>query len=174
MGLHTYSHHMENHLPDWRAAALGGIAGGTVYLIIQMITAAVSGVSIWLPLRLIAAIVLGQEILLSPPTFDLGIVVLALLLHFSLATLMGLIFGLLVASNLFDASWVTASVSGVLFSSVIYFFNFYGLTEFFPWFLAERDWPTFLAHALFGMVMADVYLKLERKGRPPRPPNQAS
>jgi hypothetical protein len=45
----------------------------------------------------------------------------------------------------------------------VYLVNFYGMTAFFPWFAEARGWVSFICHIVFGLVAADMYLRLERK-----------
>lgn len=86
MELHLESHRFTQRLPDWRAAALAGLAAGVVFLVLDGLVAwAMTGSSPWAPTHMIAAIVMGRDALSSPATFSAGIAVVALLVHFALA-----------------------------------------------------------------------------------------
>jgi hypothetical protein len=161
MDLHMQSHHLTHRLPDWRAAALSGVAGGVVFLVLDMLASMITGSSAAQPLRMIAAIVMGSDALGA--AFSVNIVLAAVVVHFALAVVMGLILGLIMAPYHFDSSWGMASVVGAVFGLAVYFINFYGMTQFFSWFADARGWITAFAHIVFGIVMADAYLKLERK-----------
>ncbi|BAK76663.1 hypothetical protein NH8B_1847 [Pseudogulbenkiania sp. NH8B] len=163
MDLHMHSHQLTHRLPDWRAASLAGVLAGVVFLLLDMLAMVMAGGSPWAPTHMIAAIVMGNSALGSPAMFNIGIVVVALIVHFALAIGMGLILGLIMAPFHFDSSWGMASAVGVVFGFVIYVVNFYGMTQFFPWFAEARSWTTLIAHLVFGIVAADAYLKLERK-----------
>lgn len=163
MDLHMQSHQLTNRLPDWRAAALAGVLAGVVFLLLDMLAAVMMGGSAWAPTHMIAAIVMGNSALGSPAMFSIGIVVVALIVHFALAIGMGLVLGLIMAPFHFDSSWGMASVVGAVFGLVVYVVDFYGMTRFFPWFAEARGWTTLIAHVIFGIVAADAYLKLERR-----------
>lgn len=163
MDLHMHSHQLTHRLPDWRAAAMAGVAAGVVFLLLDMLAMVLMGDSPWAPTHMIAAIVMGDGAMAAPATFDIGIVVVALIVHFALAIAMGLILGLIIAPFHFDSSWGMASVVGAVFGLAVYVVNFYGMTQFFPWFAEARGWTTLFAHLVFGIVAADTYLKLERK-----------
>jgi hypothetical protein len=163
MDLHMQSHQWAHRLPDWRAGAMAGVAGGLVFLVLDLLASAMSGAGLWAPTHMIAAIVMGQGALASPASFSIGIVVMALVVHFVLAIAMGMVLSLIVAQFRFDSSWRMASVVGAVFGLGIYLFNFYGMTSFFGWFAEARGWVTLIAHLVFGIVMADAYLKLEAK-----------
>lgn len=163
MDLHMHSHQLTHRLPDWRAAAIAGVLAGVVFLLLDMLAAVMMGGSAWAPTHMIAAIVMGSSALGSSEMFDIGIVVVALIVHFALAIGMGLILGLIMAPFHFDSSWGMASVVGAVYGLVVYFVDFYGMTQFFPWFAEARGWTTLLAHVIFGIVAADAYLKLERR-----------
>jgi hypothetical protein len=163
MELHLQSHHFTNRLPDWRAAALAGVAAGVVFLLLEMLMALAMSGSAWGPPRMIGAIVLGRGVLPPPATFSLGILLTALGVHLVLSIILGLIAGLIIAPFRFDSSLGTASVVGAVFGLVVYVINFYGMTQFFPWFAEARNWMSVFAHLVFGVVVADAYLKLERK-----------
>jgi ABC-type sulfate transport system permease subunit len=163
MELHMESHRFTQRLPDWRAAALAGLAAGVVFLVLDILAAWAMTGSPWAPTHMIAAIVMGRDALSSPATFSAGIAVVALLVHFALAVVFGLILGLIVAPFNFDSSMAMTSVVGLVFGLAVYLVDFYGLAQFFTWFADARGWPTFILHLLFGLVAADTYLKLERK-----------
>jgi cytochrome c biogenesis protein CcdA len=56
-----------------------------------------------------------------------------------------------------------AALAGAVFGVVVYVINFYGMTQFFPWFAEARNWVSVLVHIVFGIVAAGVYMKLERR-----------
>ena len=56
-----------------------------------------------------------------------------------------------------------ASVVGIAFGLAVYLINFYGLTSLFPWFAEARNWAAALAHMVFGVVAADLYMRWERR-----------
>jgi hypothetical protein len=114
--------------------------------------------------RLTAAILMGHSALPPPASFNLGIVVVATLIHFSLSIVY-------VASLAFMDAWlkgVPIIWVGVSFGVVLYVVNLYGFTEIFPWFAQTRGWITLIAHGVFGVVAISVYRCLNiTDGRPP-------
>jgi uncharacterized membrane protein YagU involved in acid resistance len=143
--------------PDWKAATWAGIIAGAIFLIFEMVlVAAVSG-SPWGPPRMMAAIILGKGVLPPPATFDFGIVVAAMLVHFVLSVVLALGFAA-VATRL---TMGNAIIAGAVFGLAVYVINFYGFTAVFPWFAMARNWISILGHALFGVVLAWAYKHLE-------------
>ena len=163
MELHMHSHHFARRTPDWRAAAIGGCVAGAVFLVLELLPMWVAGQSPWGPLRMIAAIPLGRGVLSQPATFDAGIVLVALIVHFVLSVIFALILAVIIAPFNFDSSLGMASLAGAVFGVAVYLINFYGMSQVFPWFADARGWVSFLSHIVFGLVAADMYVQLERK-----------
>ena len=94
-GLAMDSTHAERgmeQLVDWRAAVIAGLIAGAVFLPIQMVGHALAtGGTVWIVPRYIAAIMLGTGALPPPPTFDAGIFLVALLIHFVLSVIFAMI-----------------------------------------------------------------------------------
>lgn len=147
--------------PDWTAAAVSGFAAGAVLMVLDLLWSAAMGVSPWVTSHKIAAIVMGPEALQSA-AFDFWIVATALVIHY----LLGIVFGMLMATFIapfhLDSGVGMALLVGTLFGLALYLVNFYGMVRFFPWFTDMRGGATFMAHLIFGMVTAYMYLKLER------------
>lgn len=162
MELHLHSHHFGRRMPEWPAAVIGGCVAGAVFLIIELFAMRVVGRSLWAPLRMTAAIVMGRDALHAAP-FAPGVVV-ALVTHFALSILFAVILAAIMAPFSLDASVGLAALVGVVFGVLLYVINLHGMTYLFPWFADARGWPTFLNHVLFGLVAADIYLALEGEG----------
>jgi hypothetical protein len=163
MERHLHSHHFGRRMPEWPAAVIGGCVAGAVFLIIELLAMRVVGRSLWAPLRMIAAIVMGRDALHAAP-FAPGVVVVALVTHFVLSILFAVILAAIMAPFSLDASVGLASLVGVVFGVLLYVINLHGMTYLFPWFADARGWATFLNHVLFGLVAADMYLALEGEG----------
>ncbi|WP_354686829.1 hypothetical protein [Cupriavidus necator] len=166
MELHMQSHRYTHRWPVWRAAALAGVVAGVVFLVFELLATVMMGRNAWEPLYMIAAIMLGPDILTQAMTFDFGVLIAAVVVHFVLAIIYGLILATIMAPFHFDSSIGMASLVGAVFGLALYWVNFYGMTAFFPWFAEARGWVSAIAHIVFGLVAADSYLKLE--GRLPR------
>ncbi len=150
---------------DWRAAIGAGIVAGAVFLILEMMMVPVFlGGSAWGPPRMIAAIVLGQSVLPPPATFDLGILMAAMVVHFALSIL----FAVILAAVVTRVGYAAALAVGVGFGLLLYVVNFYGMTAIFPWFANARNWVGIVAHALFGLIAAWWYEVRARRPDPVR------
>ena len=144
---------------DWRAAMWSGVVAGAVFLVLELIMVPVFlGNPMWAPPRMIAAIALGQGVLPPPGTFDLGIVLVAVLVHFALSIIYGLILAAII--NRFGTGM--ALVVGGAFGLALYLVNFYVLTAIFPWFANARNWVSVFAHIVFGLVAAWSYVRFRK------------
>lgn len=164
MELHIQSHHWERRMPDWRAAAVAGLVGGALVIVLEFFwSTMVLDESPWQPTHKIAAMVMGSSALEQMSDFIFGIVTTALVLHYVLGAIMGMMLGALIAPFRFDSSVGMEAVIGVSFGIVAYVWNFYVMTAVFPWFVSERGSGPLLANLLFGVVTAIVYGMLERR-----------
>ncbi len=151
--------------PDWFAAAAAGLAGGAVLMVLELLWSAtrmdVAGP--WRISQLVAAIVMGPGLLHgSAFTFEPGVALVALLTHYALGIVFGLVLGF-VASGLGYETDVRGIVScGALFGALLYLFNFYGMVRLLPWFTELRGGPALIAHLVFGATVALLYWKLGR------------
>ncbi|NPT56678.1 hypothetical protein GNZ13_19325 [Paraburkholderia sp. 5N] len=163
MQLHMDSHHFTHGQPDWRAAVLAGVIAGAVFLALGVILMVLTtGGSLLEPPRMVAAIMLGRGALQSPQAFSIGIVLAAFVVHFALAIILALILGLIMTSFNLDSSMGMASLAGGAFAVAVYLINFYGMTRFFPWFAEARNGASLFVHIVFGIVAANLYMRLER------------
>lgn len=142
---------------DWRAAAWAGVIAGAVFMMLEMIMVpAFLGGSAWAPPRMMAAIVLGPDVLPPPATFNLGIFVTALVVHFTLSV----VFAGVLAWIVDGWSPATAVIVGVVYGLALYMINFYGFTALFPWFAEARNWVSVFTHAVFGLTAGWAYKEL--------------
>lgn len=150
----------ERRAIHWRAAAGAGIAAGIASTLVQLLVW--SAVTDSLPealfrdSRLAAAIVLGRDVLPPPSSFDLVVMAVASLVHFSLSIAYAAILGFVVHR----LAAVAGLLAGVVFGVALYAVNLYGFTALFPWFAQVRTWDTLLAHVVFGAVAAGAYRRL--------------
>lgn len=147
---------------DVKAAVWAGIIAGLVFVIVEMVlVATVGGGSPWGPPRMMAAIAMGKEVLPPPPTFDFGIVMVGMIIHFVLSVVLGLILGWVISKWRLSISM--AVLVGLLFGLAVYLVNFYVMTGLFPWFANARNMITTFAHLVFGGVLGWVYRSMAAK-----------
>lgn len=141
---------------DWRAGLWAGIVAGVVFMMLEMMLVQFFGPgSMWAPPRMIAAVVMGQQVLPPPETFEAGILMVAMLVHFPLSIVFAFIFGWI--ASRWSLTLLAAITVGVVFGVVIYIVNFYGFTAVFPWFAEARGWIAIFSHAMYGAVLGAVY-----------------
>jgi hypothetical protein len=162
MELDLSSHRWAHRAPDWPAAAVAGFVAGAVLMVLELLwSSLVVGTSPWIASRKIAAILMGTDVLQSTG-FNLGAVALALVIHYVLGIVFGMILCALIAPFHMDSSLGLVLLTGAVFGLMLYVFNFYGMTRFLPWFVDMRGLATFVAHLVFGITAAAMYWKLKR------------
>lgn len=165
MELHLQSHYWAQRTPDWLAAAVAGFVAGAVLMVLELLwNTSVNSASPWTTSHMVAAIVMGPNVLQSAG-FSLSVVGTALLTHYLLGIAFGTILAIIMAPFHLDSSMGLALFSGAVFGLLLYLFNFYGMERGFYWFAEMRGWTTIVAHLIFGMVAAAMYLKIERRDR---------
>lgn len=161
-----YTQSYQQDKTDWRAAILAGIIAGIVFLAAEMVLVMIfMGESPWAPPRMMAAMILGRDVLPPPADFDFGIVMTAMMIHFLLSIAYGAIAGWLVHR----LNGANAFVIGGLFGLAIYLINFYLIAPAaFPWFTEAQNWISVVSHLLYGLVLGGAYASL-RKHKPAVP-----
>ena len=147
------------HVMDWKAAVLAGLIAGAVFLVVLLIAYPLAtGGTPWTIFRFIGAMILGEAVLPPPTSFDAGIVITAVIVHFTLAVLYTLVLAFIVHR------WrlLVSVIGGALFGLALYLINFFTFTYFFAWFYPARAWPFSLVHILFGAVAGGIYELLEK------------
>ncbi|HUG46151.1 MAG TPA: hypothetical protein VMK31_06545 [Sphingomicrobium sp.] len=141
---------------DWKAAVWAGLIAGIVFMTLEMLlVATIGGGSPWGPPRMIGAMLLGPEVLPPPATFDLGVFLVAMVIHFILAIILAI--PLAWAISRWRLSLAASIGAGAVFGLIIYLVNFYGFTALFPWFANARTPITLFAHLAFGVVLGWTY-----------------
>jgi len=147
------------HLMDWKAAVIAGLIAGVIFLLVLLVSYPLAtGGTPWTIFRFIGAMVLGQAVLPPPTTFDGGVVVTGVLIHFTLSILYTLVLAFIVHR------WgiLMSILGGAIFGLALYLINFFTFTMFFTWFYPARAWPFSLVHILFGAVAGGIYELLEK------------
>lgn len=126
------------------------------------VSTAVSGGNPWKAPHQIAAIVLGPETL-QGAGFDLGVIAVALLTHYVLGIVFAVVLAFVIDGFHYETSYGMLQLIGVVFGTLLYLINFYGMSYFFPWIAEMRGWATYIGHLVFGMTVALTYPALERR-----------
>lgn len=151
---------------NWKAAIAAGIIAGAVFIILEMVLVPVAGLGTpWEPIRMIAAIVLGPDVLPPPDTFSLPIFMVAMLLHFSLSIFYATIYAAIWHGFLRLGARLPTTLPTGLFGLVIYLINFYGFTALFPWFAQARNWISILTHVTWGFILPVAYEACNSRAR---------
>lgn len=149
-----------SHNSFWKSAILGGLIGGAVFMMAEMLMVMLIGESPFAPPRMIAAMLLGPDVLPPPADFDIGILMTAMMIHFPLSAVYGVVFAAIVRSMESTKALITGAVLGL----AIYLINFYGVASFmFEWFAMARNWVSLTTHVLFGLATVWAYLALARR-----------
>lgn len=166
MELHLQSHRWQARLPDWAAAAVAGFGAGGVLMLLELSWSAITNAADpWQATHMIAALVMSWDVL-QTSGYSLGVTAAALLVHYALGVAFGVMLAAIIAPFRLDSSVALALAAGAVFGLLLYVLNFYGMAGVYTWFVALRGWPTAIAHVIFGMTAAFIYLKLERPSRP--------
>ncbi|MFU8831809.1 MAG: cation:proton antiporter [Wenzhouxiangella sp.] len=143
----------------WGPAALAGLFAGTLFLGLEMTLVAVAqDISPWVPVRMIAAIGLGPDVLPPPAEFALNVALTAVVVHFTLS----LVYAWILAPLIEGVTTSKGLLVGLAFGAAVYLVNFHLFTVMFPWFADARSWTSVLSHLVFGLVLAGSYLGLRR------------
>jgi hypothetical protein len=143
-----------------RTGALLGLVAGVVFAVFEMLAAWGMGDGFWMPLRMIGAIVLGEDAL--EPSYSLaGAALTGAVLHMALSALYGAVFGALAAFALGLQSSRAALVAATsLYGLTLWLVNFYVIAPVaFEWFQDANAFVQFIAHvffygALLGLLLA--------------------
>lgn len=149
---------------EWAPAAIAGAAAGVVFGILEMTMVPLFlDQSPWAPVRMIAAIGLGPEVLPPQAALSTNVVVVALIVHFTLS----LVYGWALAPIIKAAALTQAVLLGLAFGLAVYLVNFHLFTAMFPWFSEARNWVSILVHLVFGGALAGSYVGLRERARDP-------
>lgn len=145
-------------LVDWSAAVWAGLIAGLVFLVLNVfVVPLLVGGNGWISLRYTASLVMGPGVLPPPASFDLLVLLVALLVHFILSVL----WSILLAYVIHRWGLLVGLIGGALFGLALYGINFYALTLIYPWFFAIRSWPLIASHIIFGALAGGIYESLE-------------
>lgn len=152
---------------DWTAAAVAGLAGGAVLMVLDLVWSALFNPNgPWRTSHMIAPIFIGTDVLkTSGYAFHAGVVAIALAVHYFLGIVFGLLIAALVEQFRLDDRAAHAAGMGIGVGVLLYLVNFELLAAFFPWLGQLQGAETVAAHVLFGAVAALLYWRLKRTPR---------
>lgn len=142
---------------DVRAALWAGVIAGLAFLVVEMVLVAFTGMSVLAPLQMMAAILLGPEVLPAVSEFTIGILFAALFVHFALSIIYAMVLGLIINGR----GYGVAVGVGLVFGLALYLLNFFAFTTIYPWFAEARNAISVLAHLTFGAAAAAIYVRAE-------------
>ncbi len=164
MEMQMHPHYWTRRAPDWSAAVVAGIGAGAVLMVFELLWSATLGdIGPWRLSRMVAALVMGPQALASSE-FHVGLVGLALLIHYLLGIVSGLVIGVVIAGFHYESSLGMMLLIGAVFGALIYLVNFHALTRLYPWFVELRSYGAWIGHLAFGMSAALIYWTLSRRG----------
>ena len=148
----------EQQVVDWSAAIWAGLIAGVISLFLYVVlTPRVVGGNSWVMVRLLASILLGEEVLAPPASFHGGALACAVLTHLVLSVA----YALVLAFIIHRGGLITGIRGGGAFGLALYLINFYSFSFFFPWFFAMQSWAFAVNHILFGALAGGIYEALE-------------
>lgn len=140
-----------------KPVVIAGILAGIAFLMAEMIMLSMSGQSPFGPPRMMAAMVMGPEVLPPPATFDLMIMMVAMMVHMVLSIMSAFVFGLIYTRM--GRSLPKALTLGAVFGLIMYFVAFYLGTAIWPWFEMARGLISIIGHVIFGFVLGWAFHK---------------
>ena len=162
MEMQLRSRYRARRAPDRVAAVVAGFAASALLMVLEVAWAASLGdTDAWATMRMVAAITMNPDVLQNTG-FNVGAATMALLTHYILGIVSGLLVGSAAAWFQWDRSHGLMQAIGAAFGATVYLVNFHVLTAAFPWFIELRGWSTFVGHVVFGMALTFCYWKLSQ------------
>lgn len=133
---------------DVVAALEAGVAGGALLLLVWMFLISLPRLGTpWAMPRMVAALVLGRDALMSTSVANgVLIALVGLLVHFVLSAL----YALPLAALVQRWAWSAAVLAGMAWGMFLFLFNFSSPAEIFDWFLPTRGWVNLFGHMAYG------------------------
>lgn len=155
--------HGRPHLTDWMAGIWAGLIAGAAFMMLEMaLVWMLMGESPWGPPHMMAAMLLGQDVLPKPGTwapFDMKIMMMAMVAHVPLSIVYGLIGAWLCRRSHAGSALVIGAVLGI----ALYIVNFYLIAPIaFPWFSMARNLISAVSHMMFGVILGLAYVWLRK------------
>jgi hypothetical protein len=142
---------------DFRAVFWAGIVSGLVFLVVNMLLSLLFLGTPWIFIRMVAALLLRQDVLPPPASFDPAIFIVALVIHL----LLSIFFTTVLALMIHKWGLLVGIIGGAIFGLALYAINIYTFSFFFPWFFSLRSWIILLSHVFYGATAGGMYEALE-------------
>lgn len=151
-----------------KSAVTAGLIAGIAFLAVEMVSMTLAAeTDAWLPVRLIASLLIGKDVMLSallyglitpetPAIFTIGVLVMALLLHLTMSVVLSTIIGALCRVKNIGLAISIGAGCGL----AIYLINFYGISAIYPWFEKGRGVISLFSHIVYGTTSAYVFVKM--------------
>jgi uncharacterized membrane protein YagU involved in acid resistance len=158
----------KNNGSPFRIVFVSGLVAGAVFLVLEMILAALTSPDgMMAPPRMIAGILIGNESSTHQVSNATRVILAAVFVHFILSfTYTGILFAIVQRIR----SKAMVMLSGVLLGLVLYLINFYAFTEVFFWFESARNWMSLVGHLVFGftagLLISRMYTPEEEENEP--------
>ncbi len=166
MELELSSTHFNRRKPDWSSALVAGLVAGGVAMVMDLLwTSLILGHNPWHTSYLVAALVMGPDLLQGiAQGFNLGVVAVALLTHYMLGMIFGVAIAVIITAVRSESSLPLMMTIGAFCGGTLYGFNFYVMAKVFPWVVELRGESYVVEHYIFGMTAAFMYWKLKARG----------
>lgn len=152
---------MDNAVPSInpRAAVVAGLVAGAVSLLLEMLLVPLflDG-SLMTPPRILAATVMGPEVLQPGAASDVVVLLVAVLIQLSLSVAVAFGFAFLPLGRSVGMSVVVGVVLGMILYSISY-----AASGVFPWFVAAQHGVALFAHIVFGAILGWLYVTIDRR-----------
>lgn len=154
---------------DWAAAAVSGFAAGGVLMVLDLLWSSLYDPDgPWRTSHMIAPIFIGTGPLATTGYgFSVAVVSVALLTHYAVGILFGLVIAAVMAQLRADGTPGRAAATGAILGLALYLLNFDVLVAVFPWLAELQGLATLAAHVVFGVVAGVLYWRLKRTASEP-------
>jgi hypothetical protein len=132
---------------EFRQAINAGILAGIIFLVFAMIVFHVfTDNTLWAFPRITAAIVMGKNVLPPAASFDLGIVLVGVIVHLALCVIYSVFLALFIHLTNLPASVIT----GLIYGLMLYFISINLTGGLFNGLVQSGSWIYLLSTILFG------------------------
>ncbi len=140
--------------------AIVGVVAGVIFAMFEMVMAAIMGDGFFMPLRMIGAIVLGEDALMSSYSL-VGAAAVGAIVHMMMSAIFGAVFGAIIAlAPALRESNLRLVAAATVYGFVLWIVNFYVIAPIaFEWFGMADSTVQFVAHTFFfGSVLGLLML----------------